>query len=307
MLGLVGLQHQLNPHSTLEKIVFLVDNAFTHTHKLTAVVSFSALAILVTLRKLKVICKRWWFIYRLPEVFLVVVISTSKRDQYLSDHSFYADHLSVLSDEFDWDSDGIDILGDVPINTGGHFVQFPVHRHTLRYLRRTTSTAVLISVIGFLDSIVSAKQNAAKYGYSISPNRELVALGAGNIAGSFIPGTLPAYGSITRFVSEYFAGHTSCMLRNVLALVSTGTSAPAPKWLRSSLQLSSCWPYFSCYHGYTTCQNVSWLPCTFHTTPLSVLQLIPLLVSAWSSSVYLRRPHTTSNISGSKPFKILSP
>ena len=56
----------------------------------------------------------------------------------------------------------------------------------------------LISVIGFLDSIVSAKQNASKYGYSISPNRELVALGAGNIAGSFIPGTIPAYGSITR-------------------------------------------------------------------------------------------------------------
>lgn len=78
MLGLVGLQHQLNPHSTLEKMVFLVDNAFTHTHRLTALVSFTALAILVTLRKLKVACKRWWFIYRLPEVFLVVVISTSK-------------------------------------------------------------------------------------------------------------------------------------------------------------------------------------------------------------------------------------
>ena len=78
MLGLVGLQHQLNPHSTLEKIVFLVDNAFTHTHRLTALVSFTALAILVILRKLKVACKRWWFIYRLPEVFLVVVISTSE-------------------------------------------------------------------------------------------------------------------------------------------------------------------------------------------------------------------------------------
>lgn len=59
-------------------------------------------------------------------------------------------------------------------------------------------TVRLISVAGFLDSIVSAKQNAAKYGHSISPNRELVALGAGNIVGSFVPGTLPAGGSITR-------------------------------------------------------------------------------------------------------------
>ncbi|KAG5716813.1 putative sulfate transporter, partial [Termitomyces sp. T112] len=56
----------------------------------------------------------------------------------------------------------------------------------------------MISVVGFLDSIVAAKQNAARFGHSISPNRELVALGVANVAGSFIPGTLPAYGSITR-------------------------------------------------------------------------------------------------------------
>ena len=57
----------------------------------------------------------------------------------------------------------------------------------------------LIAVVGFLDSIVAAKQNGARFGYSISPNRELVALGVGNLAGSFIPGTLPAFGSITRY------------------------------------------------------------------------------------------------------------
>lgn len=57
----------------------------------------------------------------------------------------------------------------------------------------------LTSVVGFLDSIVAAKQNGARFGYSISPNRELVALGVGNLAGSFIPGTLPAFGSITRY------------------------------------------------------------------------------------------------------------
>jgi len=56
----------------------------------------------------------------------------------------------------------------------------------------------LIAVVGFLDSIVAAKQNASRFGYSISPNRELVALGAANLAGAFIPGTLPAFGSITR-------------------------------------------------------------------------------------------------------------
>ena len=57
----------------------------------------------------------------------------------------------------------------------------------------------IIAVVGFLDSVVAAKQNAARFGYSISPNRELVALGAANLVASFVPGTLPAFGSITRY------------------------------------------------------------------------------------------------------------
>jgi len=44
-----------------------------------------------------------------------------------------------------------------------------------------------------LDSIVAAKQNGDRFGHPISPNRELVALGAANLVGSFVPGTLPAY------------------------------------------------------------------------------------------------------------------
>lgn len=55
-----------------------------------------------------------------------------------------------------------------------------------------------MTILGYLDSIVAAKQAATRYQYSISANRELVALGAGNIVSSFIPGSLPAYGSLTR-------------------------------------------------------------------------------------------------------------
>ncbi|KAI0785825.1 sulfate anion transporter [Abortiporus biennis] len=177
MFGLGALQRALDPHSTLEKIRFLIEHSISNGHQLTALISFSALSILVLLRFIK---RRIKWIHRLPEVFIVVVAST------------------LLCDEFRWDEDGVDILGSVPINVGGSFVRFPLGRLTLRYLRKTTSTAVLISVAGFLDSIVAAKQNASRFGYSISPNRELVALGASNIMGSFIPGTLPAYGSITR-------------------------------------------------------------------------------------------------------------
>ncbi len=76
MFGLTALQHQLNPQTTLEKFVFLVDNVVTHMHKITALISFTALLVLVVLRNIKTALKKYVWIYRLPEVLLVVVIST---------------------------------------------------------------------------------------------------------------------------------------------------------------------------------------------------------------------------------------
>ena len=141
MFGLTTLQHQLNPQTTLEKFVFLVDNVFTHMHKTTTLISFIALLVLVVLRNVKAAFKKYVWIYRLPEVLLVVVIST-RMYKRISSNTSTDTKVLVMSDEFDWDQDGVDILGSVPINTGKNFVRFPLHHKTLRYLRRTTSTAV---------------------------------------------------------------------------------------------------------------------------------------------------------------------
>lgn len=180
MFGLTALMRAADPEHTFEKVMFLVEHAFTQSKWLTTTISFTALGSLVALRSFKSLFKNTWWIYRLPEVLIVVVVST------------------ILSSQFRWDKDGVDILGAVSISTGESFIEFPLSGSNIKLMHRTTSTAVLISIIGFLDSIVAAKQNAARFGYSISPNRELVALGAANLMGSFIPGTLPAYGSITR-------------------------------------------------------------------------------------------------------------
>ncbi|KZT22517.1 sulfate permease [Neolentinus lepideus HHB14362 ss-1] len=179
MFGLVHAEHVANPKTTLEKFFFLVEH-IPKCHELTTLISFGALGVLILLRTIKAGFKKYWFIYRLPEVLVVVVLST------------------VMSQELDWDDDGVAVLGSVNTKIGNHFFRLPFRHKNLSYLRSTTSTAILCSVIGYLDSIVSAKQNAGRFGYSISPNRELVALGAGNLMGSFVPGTLPAFGSITR-------------------------------------------------------------------------------------------------------------
>lgn len=77
MFGLTALQHTLDPETTLDKLIFLIENAFTHLHRPTAIISFSALLALVSLRSFKGGFKKYWFIYRLPEVLVVVVVSTS--------------------------------------------------------------------------------------------------------------------------------------------------------------------------------------------------------------------------------------
>ncbi|OAX34672.1 hypothetical protein K503DRAFT_868769 [Rhizopogon vinicolor AM-OR11-026] len=179
MFGLVALENKLNPESTLDKIIFLLEFVWTDYHKPTMLVSFGALLVLIFMRTFKGYFRHTWWIYRLPEVLIVVVLST------------------IISGSLRWDQDGIDILGSVPIKSNDHFFSFPL-KQSLRYVRGTTSTAVLITIMGFLDSTVAAKQNADRFGYAISPNRELVALGAANLLGSFVPGTLPAFGSIVR-------------------------------------------------------------------------------------------------------------
>jgi hypothetical protein len=75
MLGLTPLYKALHPHSTLEKIQFLVENAWAHVHHTTTIISFSALAVLLALRWVK---SKFIWIYRLPEVLIVVVVSISK-------------------------------------------------------------------------------------------------------------------------------------------------------------------------------------------------------------------------------------
>ncbi|KAA1470383.1 hypothetical protein DENSPDRAFT_836155 [Dentipellis sp. KUC8613] len=192
MLGLAALEHAHNPplQTTLDKILFLVRAISEgHAHEPTAVVSFSALGVLIVFRYLKNAISRFGgriglgWTKRIPEVLVVVIGAT------------------IISKQLHFPDRGISVLGSVPISThGSHFFRFPLRFHNghWRHLRSTTGTAVLISIIGFLDSIVAAKQNASKFGYSVSPNRELVALGAANLAGSLVPGTLPAFGSITR-------------------------------------------------------------------------------------------------------------
>jgi MFS superfamily sulfate permease-like transporter len=109
----------------------------------TFMISFSALGVLVLLRSIKGLFKNYAFIYRLPEVLIVVGVSTCKCSSAVSISVNLTARL-VLSSEFRWDKEGVDILGEVDITTGSSFFQFPLHGGNIGYLRRTTSTAVYV-------------------------------------------------------------------------------------------------------------------------------------------------------------------
>ena len=66
-------------------------------------------------------------------------------------------------------------------------------------------SALLISIIGFVESVSVGKTLAAKRRQRIEPNRELVALGAANVA-SAVSGGFPVTGGFSRSVVNFDAG-----------------------------------------------------------------------------------------------------
>ncbi|CAG8504310.1 1974_t:CDS:2 [Acaulospora morrowiae] len=162
--------------SAVEKITYI----FTHlhnAHKLTATVSFSSLAFLLVSESLKSkLSKRYVWIQFVPEILTCVIIST------------------ILCSIFKWYDDGLTILGNIK---GGGFPRFQIPAVNISYYKDCFEAAVLITVVGFVESIVVTKTYATKHNYAVSANRELVALGAANLIGSFFQ-CFPAYGGMAR-------------------------------------------------------------------------------------------------------------
>ncbi|KAH8923288.1 sulfate permease [Atractiella rhizophila] len=191
MLGLSALEEHVLPKgaSFLQKATFLLENLDKYQRE-TALISLVSVVVLLGLRisKTELVKKGglWKVANWLPEILIVVVGSTA------------------LNAAFRWDQDGVAIVGAV--STGDVHLHFPLHTTYAReHFTTTLPAAVTISLLGFLDGIVAAKQNSAIYEYPISPNRELVAIGAANVVVSFVSGCIPSYGSITR---SRLAGNT---------------------------------------------------------------------------------------------------
>lgn len=102
---------------------------------------------------------------------------------------------------FDLDGMGVKIVGDVPQSLPPF--TFPGLSPDL--IKSLLVPAILISVIGFVESISVAQTLAAKKRQRIDPDQELIGLGAANLGAAFTGG-FPVTGGFSRSVVNFDAG-----------------------------------------------------------------------------------------------------
>ena len=99
------------------------------------------------------------------------------------------------------DQQGVKIVGEVPQS----LPPFSVPNVSMELVGQLLMPAILISIIGFVESISVAQTLAAKRRQRIAPDQELIGLGMANIAAAFTGG-YPVTGGFSRSVVNFDAG-----------------------------------------------------------------------------------------------------
>ena len=99
------------------------------------------------------------------------------------------------------DDKGVSVVGAVP--AGLPQLMWP--QFSVALIKELMLPAVLISIVGYVESISVGRTLGAKRQQKIQPNQELIALGAANIASS-VSGAFPVTGGFSRSVVNFDAG-----------------------------------------------------------------------------------------------------
>ncbi|EXJ82568.1 hypothetical protein A1O3_06381 [Capronia epimyces CBS 606.96] len=191
--------------SSAQKLVFLVRN-IAHSHGLTAAVSLTSFAIIMVFRTLKrTLQPRIHWVAYFPDRFIVVALS------------------AVFAWAFSWDKQGLRVLGEVK-SSGSSSIpfQWPFQFRHMKDIDTALSTSFLIALLGFFESSVAAKSlgegTHGLQGMTLSPNREMVALGTANIIGGCF-NALPAFGGYGRSKVNASTGGTTPMSSIILSFI----------------------------------------------------------------------------------------
>ena len=209
--------------SSLDKILFLFRHG-REAHGLTCAVAFSTIAIVMVLRELKKrLQPRWSWVAYIPDRFIVVVLS------------------AVFAWKFQWQDQGLGILGDIKAKGRPFRPEFPFASKNFHHIDDAFGTSFVIALLGFFESSVAAKGLGTGTGkpkrvktedgeeevqepdgiknVTVSANRELVALGVANLIGGVFM-ALPAFGGYGRSKVNASTGGKTPMSSVFLSLIS---------------------------------------------------------------------------------------
>lgn len=187
------LKHIFGIKAGGENLLEMVLSLFEHlgqTNLITLVIGVCATAFLFWVRKgLKPLLRRIGFGPRLADMITkagpvaAVVVTTA------------------LVSTLHLDESGVSIVGAVPQS----LPPFTLPDFSLDLVSQLALPAILISIIGFVESISVAETLAAKKRQRINPDQELIGLGAANLGAAFTGG-YPVTGGFARSVVNFDAG-----------------------------------------------------------------------------------------------------
>ena len=119
---------------------------------------------------------------------------------------------------FDLTSHGVQIVGEVP--TGFHFASWS--EISWDQLRDLLPGALAVILVGFAQSIATAKAYGAKNGYRVDANQELIGYGAANIGAGVLQG-FTVTGSLSKSAAAEEAGGKSPVLLAVTSVLTVLT------------------------------------------------------------------------------------
>ena len=191
IIGLSQLKHLLGvdmPSSNLIHVIFKQTAAnISEVHIQTIVIGVISIAIIIFLKKIN---------KSLPGPIIIVILGV------------------LVVSLFNLESTGIKAVGAVP----GGLPSFSVPDISISEITKLMPLALLISMVGFMESISVAKAiQLKKRNYRVSANKELVGLGFANIAGSFF-GSFAVSGGFARTAVNEQAGANT----NIASWISAG-------------------------------------------------------------------------------------
>jgi len=96
---------------------------------------------------------------------------------------------------------GVSVVGEIP--RGLPMLSLPTFDLTL--IQSLLAPAVMVAIVGYVESMSIAQTLAAKKRERIDPDRELIALGAANL-GAGVSGAMPVTGGLSRSIVNFDAG-----------------------------------------------------------------------------------------------------